>query len=228
MKCKIQYILVLVLSAVLYGCTDENDGWFEGEWSLENHALYIDGYYYSEGLEINFPVYDLNNDHTQYIDINTDGTTTNWKISGVPEWLSVSSTSGNRSERVGLTLKSTLSNINNRIATITVTSSDMPGSFEIRAIQDIYLEASAYELEFDAQESKQTIDISTNVDWEIDNTSFGWGYAEKVSNSQLVIQVYDNNDYSRRDTSIGIIYSDEYNNQRYEQIYISQKSLYDE
>ena len=131
MKFRIKYILVALFATVLFGCADEYDGTgVDSKVSLDDHCLYV---YCSDGWNrINISSFSSND---YYIEINTNGTKTNWKISGAPDWLKLSSTSGSFSEKVTLQAKVNLSN-NTRTATLTVTSSDMPGSFEIEVNQE--------------------------------------------------------------------------------------------
>ena len=128
MKFRIKYILVALFATVLFGCVDEYDGTGVGsKVSLDDHCLYVDG---SSGWNR----IDISSSNDSYIKIYTNGTKTNWKISGAPDWLKLSSTSGSFSEMVTLQANVNFSN-NPRTATLTVTSSDMPGSFEIEVEQ---------------------------------------------------------------------------------------------
>ena len=128
MKIRIKYILVALFATVLFGCVDEYDGTGVGsKVSLDDHCLYVHSSYGWNRI-------DISSSNDSYIEINTNGTKTNWKISGAPDWLKLSSTSGSFSEKVTLQAKVNLSN-NTRTATLTVASSDMPGSFEIEVEQ---------------------------------------------------------------------------------------------
>ena len=129
MKFRIKYILVALFATVLFGCVDEYDGTGVGsKVSLDDHYLYV---YASNGWNH----IEISSSNDSYIEIYTNGTKTNWKISGAPDWLKLSSTSGSFSEKVTLQAKVNLSN-NSRTATLTVTSSDMPGSYEIEVNQE--------------------------------------------------------------------------------------------
>ena len=131
MKFRIKYILVALFATVLFGCADEYDGTgVDSKVSLDDHCLYV---YCSDGWNrINISSFSSND---YYIEINTNGTKTNWNISGAPDWLKLSSTSGSLSEKVTLQAKANFSNVF-RTATLTVSSSDMPGSFEIEVNQE--------------------------------------------------------------------------------------------
>ena len=138
MKFRIKYILLLVFTAVLFGCEDEYDGTgVDSKVSLDDHCLYV---YCSDGWNsIDISSY---RDNNYYIQINTNGTKTNWKIAGAPDWLKLSSTTGNYSEKVTLQVSPNFT-FNTRTATLTVTSTDMPGSFEISVRQErTYLNGS--------------------------------------------------------------------------------------
>ena len=138
MKFRIKYILLLVFTAVLFGCEDEYDGTgVDSKVSLDDHCLYV---YCSDGW--NSIDISSNRDNNYYIEINTNGTKTNWKIAGAPDWLKLSSTTGNYSEKVTLQVSPNFT-FNTRTATLTVTSTDMPGSFEISVSQErTYLNGS--------------------------------------------------------------------------------------
>ena len=138
MKFRIKYILVALFATVLFGCADEYDGTgVDSKVSLDDHCLYV---YCSDGWNrINISSFSSND---YYIEINTNGTKTNWKIAGAPDWLKLSSTTGDYSEKVTLQVSPNFS-FNTRTATLTVTSTDMPGSFEISVSQErTYLNGS--------------------------------------------------------------------------------------
>ena len=132
MKFRIKYILVALFATVLFGCTDEYNGYsytgVDSKVSPDDHWLSV---FCSGGWDR----IDISSNNDPYIEINTNGTKTNWKISGAPDWLKLSSTSGSFSEKVTLQAKVNLSN-NTRTATLTVTSSDMPGSYDIEVNQE--------------------------------------------------------------------------------------------
>lgn len=138
MKFRIKYILVALFATVLFGCADEYDGTgVDSKVSLDDHCLYV---YCSDGW--NSIDISSNRDNNYYIEINTNGTKTNWKIAGAPDWLKLSSTTGNYSEKVTLQVSPNFT-FNTRTATLTVTSTDMPGSFEISVSQErTYLNGS--------------------------------------------------------------------------------------
>lgn len=116
MKCRFKYLFALLFIPVLFGCNDIYDDMYNDmKVSLTDHELHVSTY---------------THEYSMYIHIDTYGTQTNWKISGVPNWIKLSSTSGTRSETVTLQISPSITN-QERHATLTVTSSDMPGSFEI-------------------------------------------------------------------------------------------------
>ena len=174
MKFRIKYILVALFATVLFGCADEYDGTgVDSKVSLDDHCLYVHGSYGWNRIDIS-----SNND--SYIEINTNGTKTNWKISGAPDWLKLSSTSGSFSEKVTLQAKVNLSN-NTRTATLTVTSSDMPGSFEIEVNQEhTYINGSG----------NGTFD--SPFDCEAANNYIGYLGINEESESEIYIRGYVN------------------------------------
>ncbi|MDY3846869.1 MAG: BACON domain-containing protein [Prevotella sp.] len=134
MKCRFKYLFALLFIPVLFGCNDIYDDMYNDmKVSLTDHELYVNTSYYWDSIDLPANRYEFNS-NDNYIQIDTYGTQTNWKISGVPNWIKLSSTSGTYSEKVTLQISSNISN-QERHATLTVTSSDMPGSFEILVTQ---------------------------------------------------------------------------------------------
>lgn len=174
MKFRIKYILVALFATVLFGCADEYDGTgVDSKVSLDDHCLYV---YCSYGWNR----IDISSNNDSYIEINTNGTKTNWKISGAPDWLKLSSTSGSFSEKVTLQAKVNLSN-NTRTATLTVTSSDMPGSFEIEVNQEhTYINGSGNGT------------FSDPFDCEAANNYIGYLGLNEESESEIYIRGYVN------------------------------------
>lgn len=154
--------------------------------------LYVWGAY-----DIQFPANKGYNDLAlqEDIEISTDNTKTNWKISGLPDWLNVSNTSGNKSENVLLTAKNNTT-VNPRSAVLKVTSSDMPGSYEFNVYQeagDPEAIASPDDLYFTGLGNTQSVNIVSNCEWypECDKS---WVTCEKKSDTELSITVGANSE----------------------------------
>lgn len=127
MKSKIHYILLVALLAIVFGCKDDPGTYGEMIYSSTKHKL-----------SIPFRVFTVSGNRENIdINIDTDGTETNWKISGSPDWIKLSSTSGNNTETVTLQVSANLTT-QRRTATLEITSSDMPGYATITVNQERY------------------------------------------------------------------------------------------
>lgn len=124
MKSKIHYILLVAMLAIVFGCKDDPETYYEMIYSSTKHKMSIP--FSSFTVSGNGENIDIN--------IDTDGTETNWKISGSPDWIKLSSTSGNNTETVTLQVSANLTT-QRRSATLEITSSDMPGSATISVEQ---------------------------------------------------------------------------------------------
>ena len=209
---KQNYLLYLLCSSifVLSSCVDEY--WEGDEFYVvtTRHYLYIDNIYgdadfddwlskatindYAEKKEIN-------------IVVNTDGTTTSWKLSGLPEWITASNTSGNTSETIHLIVSET--NIY-RTADLEITSSDISGNWQLHVEQygpTPHLVFSTYDVEFSSKESNCTITCDANCAWFV-KTDASWIKPQKMSDNELLISVEENTTRETRQDYINVVYYD--------------------
>lgn len=193
---RIQYLLIIALSAALYSCVDEYD---ETGYEMESpidHCLYVYDCY------LNFPEASSRGDMTKTVYINTEGTTTDWKLSGLPDWLKANCTSGNTSMEITLTASDN-NTAYERQAVLTVTSSDMSGSSEINVSQEgaePKATPSEGDLRIGANGTTQTISIDSNCDWKAYCYESWVTYEEK--GTELIITVEPNGDNWDRSTTV--------------------------
>lgn len=202
MKRTIKYVLTLLLTSVLFGCVDQYD-----DWNRDNVKLSLTDHYLScWSGEMEFSA---NGTSTQQVAIYTNGTTTNWKLAGVPDWLTASKTSGNMSETVTLSASKNNSPENTRVAVLSLTSSDMPGSYDINVTQqegEPYANLSSSSLSFSGKAETQVVTIESNCDWSARSYN-SWCIVEKKSATELVISVDENTNGMYRSSSVEIQYN---------------------
>lgn len=213
MKRTIKYVLTLLLMSVLFGCVDQYDDWYRDDvkLSLTDHYLSCWSDSWSDGMN-----FSANGTDNRSVEIYTNGTTTNWQLSGVPDWLTASKTSGNTSETVTLSASKNNSPENTRVAVLSLTSSDMPGSYEINVTQqegEPYANISSSSLSFSGKGGTQVVNIESNCDWTaiVDYYDGEWCTVKKKSDTELEISVDGNNLGSSRSASVEI----QYNSSRY-------------
>lgn len=226
---KQNYLLYLLCSSffVLSSCVDEFWEGDEFDFVTTRHYLYIDDFYgdadfswsskgyfqatindYAEKKEIN-------------IVVNTDGTTTSWKLSGLPEWITASNTSGNTSEIIHLIVSET--NIY-RTADLEITSSDMSGNWQLLVEQygpTPHLVFSTYDVEFSSKESNCTIKCDANCAWFV-KTDASWIKPQKLSDNELLISVEENTTGETRQDYIYVVYYEPNGDERWKSIRVKQ------
>lgn len=128
--------------------------------------------------------------------INVVGENTPWKLTGLPDWLSASATSGNGSATITLTAKENTSVDVARAATLTFasTAEDFQYSKPITVSQpvaSIYITPHEKSLSFLPKGEAKTITIDSNVEWTA-TCSDAWVTLSKIDTKQLRVTVTEN------------------------------------
>lgn len=153
------YILALAASTALTAC--QKDGWGP-DWgpSMKAHYLSIKNTQLTFGANSNLSVTDT---------ISVAGTTP-WQFSGMPAWLSVSSSSGTTAATVSFTATEHTSVDQGRSAIFLFACTDADYAYQcnITATQDAAtpsIEVDKSVLTFAASAGQQTVNITSNFDW---------------------------------------------------------------
>lgn len=229
---KQNYLLYLLCSSifVLSSCVDEYWEGDEFNFVTTRHYLYIDDVYGDVDVDANggfsynskkVRLFDYVGKKEINIVINTDGTTTSWKLSGLPEWITASNTSGNTSETIHLIVSET--NIY-RTADLEITSSDIPGNWQLLVEQygpTPHLVFSTYDVEFSSKESNCTITCDANCAWFV-KTDASWIKPQKLSDNELLISVEENTTRETRQDYINVVFYDSFGAERSQSISVKQ------
>ena len=107
---------------------------------------------------------------TAYVTASTD---LSWTLADVPSWLSVSPKSGTGNATLTLTASAENPSTESRSATITVTSSSLNAQFTVTQ-PGVQLSVGSTLVSFTAAGGTQTLVITSNTSWSIQNNASSW------------------------------------------------------
>lgn len=200
MKKTLPYISTIFLVFGFAGCTDDFDRNGELEPSLSVHWFRPSetefDYYLSEACSETFTVESLE---------------TPWKFSDVPDWITLTPSSGKTSASVTLSVQENKSADNERTATFYLQSSDpdWPYSCAISVRQAKALPSlsvSETSLSYGGDASGQTVNITANCTWTATCYDSWVSLSPDVNAGKLTISVSANPQSKRRSSTVFISY----------------------
>ena len=129
-------------------------------------------------------------DNTLVITSNTD-----WQITGIENWFTLSQESGNGDATIAITVPGTNLNYSEKSATITIKSrNSLTVTKEVEIIQaasDSYLNIDKTLLSFreDGTITDNTLEINSNTDWQISGIESWFTLSQEIGNGNIIITV---------------------------------------
>lgn len=135
---------------------------------------------------------------------------TPWQISGMPEWIQVSPTSGSGTTTVQVTIPGYgWAAARTGVFTLSSTSSDWNYSTPITVTQDgaaAYANLSERSFVFDGRFNEGEVTVESNCEWTVSTTE-SWLHATRVDSGRFAFTVDENPSFDAREASVRIAYN---------------------
>lgn len=139
---------------------------------------------------------------------------TSWKIENVPDWLTVSPTSGSATTTVTVTVQENVrANPRSCLMTLSSTSEDWSYSKAISVSQPgatPYAELDQTEFVFDGKAHTVSVAARSNFDWQLSGTNVGWiSTVYDEAKGVVNISVPANDTQAERSAQVNVVFSDQ-------------------
>ncbi|MCR5069976.1 MAG: hypothetical protein K6A78_09340 [Prevotella sp.] len=197
MKRKSKFIIFFIAVSAIISCTDMNS-WGDNTRTPSLKANFI--YFPKSQIE-------LGGTANLSTSVQLQAVSTPWKISNpASEWLTVSPTEGDGDATITFTALENPTSDNIRTALLTLESGDANYSFSRsltvnQSKANSVLTPSNENIDFTRESQTKTISVSANTDWTA-SCPASWVHLTKQSDKLLEIQVDENNEESKRTTTI--------------------------
>lgn len=200
MKSRILSWIILSIAAVtVWSCTESVTA--SNSWNVALHANYI----HPDRQKLDFT--DPNGGTFEFT-VNSQDTP--WKITGMPDWIEISPSSGSGTTNVRVTVsKYELAAARTAILTLSSDSSDWQYNTTITVSQSgapAYANLSDANLTFDGQAHDGRITVKSNCDWTVSTTE-SWLHASRVDDGSFTYSVDENPYLDAREAKIQVMYS---------------------
>ncbi len=210
MKKKLLFIVLVAGAALLTACQESSE--MSNRVSVALHANYL----HPERVDFQLP-----NASAATMELTIQSQDTPWTISNVPDWITVSPTSGNSTTTVTISVpEQTRATSRVGVFTLASGSSDWSYTKQITVTQPgatPYFELDKRSFSFDGAANTETVPIRSNFDVQINNNGYGWINVSSHG-SEMEVSVSANDSGALRVGSVDIVF----NNQVMASITVSQ------